>query len=111
MLIVQVLGRPHLMLADSRANNSLSLRDSVEALQHVMWLNEIALTVVVQRVILLQRLHMFDPRRKVLLEPATGRQEIFESRASIGYVRPGDLLDLSDFRRVDIEMGDVHGIR
>ena len=58
MLVVQVLCSPHLMLPDAGADNRLALDDLVQALEHEMRLDEVAITIVGERMIAFQRGNM-----------------------------------------------------
>jgi hypothetical protein len=48
---VEVLRGPHLVLADAGRDDGLALRDAVDLLDHVVRLDEVAVAIVVHRVL------------------------------------------------------------
>src|SRR5437016_2138259 len=110
MFVIQILSSPHLMLADTGADDGFTLRDLVQTLQNIMRLDEIALTVVVQRMALFQLGDMRHPRRKVFLESTRKTKKILKAVSRIRDVRPCDLLYLADLACINIDVCDVFRI-
>src|SRR5215813_14153571 len=107
MLVVEVLRSPHLVLTNTCANDRFALSNLVQTLEDVMWLNEVAIPVVIQRMILLQFRDMEQPRREVLFETSAIVEQILQSASRVGHMGPCDLLGFADFRRIDIDVRDV----
>src|SRR4029077_13678459 len=96
MFVIEILCRPHLVLPNTGADNSFTLGDVIQTLQYIMRLNEIAGPVVVERMVLFKIGNVCKPWRKIFLETTREVQEILETIAGIRYMRPGNLLYLSD---------------
>src|SRR6266581_1032812 len=107
MLVIEILRRPHLMLADACADDGFALCNLVEALQDIVRLDEIAVSIVIEWMALLQLCDAIQPRRKIFLKAARMTQEILKAFAGIRNVRPGDLFHFPDFGCVDVDMRDV----
>ena len=76
-----------------------------------MRLNEIAIPIVVERMVLFKIGNVCQPWRKISLETSRAVQEILKTIACIRYMRPGDLLHLSDLTRINVDMSNVLRIR
>ena len=79
---VEVLRRPHLVLADAGRDDRLAARDLVQLLEHVLGLDRGRLAVVVERVPALQlRARARASGAKLFLKPGAGLQRAAAGRA------------------------------
>jgi hypothetical protein len=105
-LEVEVLGRPHLVLAHARGDDRLALRDPVDLLEHVVRLDQLAVAVVVEREFLLHVPQVREPLGTITLEtcaPAV-RGEHAQRLGQQAHVAPLHALHLVDLGAVDVEM-------
>src|SRR5271156_1297350 len=109
---VEVLRRPHLVLADPRGDDGFALGEPVDFLDDVVGLNELAVAGVIHRVLHAQRVAVPMPRRPIALETAAtaGLEQGAQRLRQHAHVTPIDALDLADFRSIDVEMRNELGL-
>src|SRR5262245_45820328 len=104
MLIVEILGRPHLMLPHPGRDDSLTACDLVQAFDYVVRLDQLALTIVIQCVPTLEVPNMSVPGREILPEIPAPLDQVLESGPGIPHMRPTRDLDLSDLRGINVDV-------
>ena len=111
MFVVEILGSPHLVLADAGADNGLSLRDPVQALHHIVRLNEFTVPIVIERMFLFQLGDVREPGRKILFESRGKTEQVLKAVPHVTDMRPGHHLHFADLTGIDIDVRDVFGVR
>ena len=113
LLEIEILRGPHLVLADAGGNDGLALRDAVDLFDDVVRLDELALAIVVHRILLLELGQVRQPLGTIALE--AGALAVQRERAQRlrqhAHVAPLHALDLVDLGAVDVEVRDGLGAR
>src|SRR5262245_10018906 len=99
------------MLSDAGREDGIAVDDFVQTFQNVLRLDQLARTIVVMRMILLQLVQIRPPRREVLGKSIARLEQVLQRSLCISDMSPRGRLHFAELGEIDIDMRNRLGLR